>query len=337
MEDKILRGEYVDVALLLPDNLYQSQAPEIQLHLDDSSLGPMGSPVTMVRKRKPVIDSFQKWLEAYMVYMLVIVTAYPRRALELIKYQQIISHAVTKFRGLAWLSYDQQFRCRASFNLSHQWDKVDLELWTVTFSGLAKPPCGICSSPYHAEDVCPSADPYRKQRRSQTVCFDFNKPSTETAATRTCAATATPTATPSKTALNSVPHPGTREFPDLESEARSKVEEQRHHQKPLVSSRIDIYCLELELTDHPDRNFVFNLLSTLKEGARIGYSGPRSARISLNLISATQYPDVVSANLQKEVNLGRVAGPYTAPFLANFQCHPVGVIPEKHSSDWHTI
>ena len=54
MEDKILRGEYVDLALLLPDNLYQSQAPDIQLRLDDSSAGPMGSPVTMVRKRKPV-------------------------------------------------------------------------------------------------------------------------------------------------------------------------------------------------------------------------------------------------------------------------------------------
>ena len=121
------------------------------------------------------------------------------------------------------------------------------------------------------------------------------------------------------------------------SEARSKVEQQRRHQKPLVSSPIDIYRLDLELTDHPDRNFVFNLLSTLKEGARIGYCGPRSARISPNLISATQHPDVVSANLQKEVNLGRVAGPYPAPPLANFQCHPVGVIPKKHSNDWRTI
>ena len=115
------------------------------------------------------------------------------------------------------------------------------------------------------------------------------------------------------------------------------MEQQRRHQKPLVSSPIDIYRLELELTDHPDRNFVFNLLSTLKEGARIGYSGPRSARISPNLISATQHPDVVSANLQKEVILGRVAGSYPAPPLANFQCHPVGVIPKKHSSDWRTI
>ena len=176
LEDKILRGEYVDFALLLPDNLYQSQTPEIQLRLDDSSSGPMGSPVTMVRKKKPVIDTFQKWLDAYMVYMLVLVTAYSRRALELIKYQQIISRAVTKFKGLAWVSYDQQFRRRAAYDLSLSWDKVDLELWTVTFAGLAKPHCNVCSSPYHAEDVCPSADPNRKPRRSQTVCFDFNKP-----------------------------------------------------------------------------------------------------------------------------------------------------------------
>ena len=177
LEDKILRGEYIDFALLLPDTLYQSQTPEIQLRLDDSSSGPMGSPVTMVRKKKPVIDTFPKWLDAFMTYMLILVNAYPRRALELIKYQQIISRAVAKFKGLAWLSYDQQFRRRAAYDLSLSWDKVDLELWTVTFAGLAKPHCNVCSSPYHAEDVCPSADLNRKSRRPQSVCFDFNKSS----------------------------------------------------------------------------------------------------------------------------------------------------------------
>ena len=129
-----------------------------------------------LERKNSVTDTFQKWLDVYMVYMLVLVTVYPRRALELIKYQQIISRAVTKFKGLAWVSYDQQFRRRAAYNLSLSWDKVDLELWTVTFAGLAKPHCNVCSSPYRAEDVCPSADPNRKLCRSQTVCFDFNKP-----------------------------------------------------------------------------------------------------------------------------------------------------------------
>lgn len=44
----------------------------------------------MVCKWKPVINTFYKWLDAYTSYMLVIVEAYPRRALELLKYQQII-------------------------------------------------------------------------------------------------------------------------------------------------------------------------------------------------------------------------------------------------------
>ena len=70
LEDKILRGEYVDFTLLLPDSISRPQVPEIQLRVDDSTPG-SASPVSMVRKRKPVIDTFQKWLDAYTAYMLV--------------------------------------------------------------------------------------------------------------------------------------------------------------------------------------------------------------------------------------------------------------------------
>ena len=65
--------------------------------------------------------------------MLVIVAAYPRRSIELLKYQQIISRAETQFQGLAWVSCDEQFRRRAVNDLSLSWDQVDLELWTVLF------------------------------------------------------------------------------------------------------------------------------------------------------------------------------------------------------------
>ena len=175
-EDKILRGEYLDLALLLPDSLSRPQAPELQLRFDDSGSGP-SSRMTMVRKRKPVIDTFHKWLDAYTTYMLVLVTAYPRRSLELLKYQQTISCAAAKFKGLSWLTYDEQFRRRAANDLTISWGQVDLELWTVTFSGLAKPHCVICSSPYHSHSDCPSADPSRQQSRTGSVCFRFNRSS----------------------------------------------------------------------------------------------------------------------------------------------------------------
>ena len=179
LEDKILRGKYIDFALLLPDTLYQSQTPEIQLCLDDSSSGPMGSPVAMVRKKKPVNDTFPKWLDAYMTYMLVLVNAYPRRArLSLSNTSKLLAEQSLNLRVWpAGYHTTSSSRRQAAYDLSLSWDKVDLELWTVTFAGLAKPHCNVCSSPYHAEDVCPSADLNRKSRRPQSVCFDFNKSS----------------------------------------------------------------------------------------------------------------------------------------------------------------
>ena len=174
LKDKILRGEFIDFIFLLPDSLTQPQIPELQLRLDDLSPGSFSSPLSMVRKRKPVIDTFHTWLDAYTTYMLVIVAAYPRRSIELLKFQQIISREETQFQGLAWVSYNEQFRRRAENDLSLSWDQVDLDLWTVLFSGLAKPHCLTCCSPYYKQSECLSADHSRRQPKGP-VCFKFNR------------------------------------------------------------------------------------------------------------------------------------------------------------------
>ena len=130
----------------------------------------------MVQKRKPVIFTFHKWLDAYMTYMLVIVAAYPTRSIELLKYQQIISRAETQFQGMVWVLYNEQFRCRTANDLSLSWDQVDLELWTVLFSGLAKPHCLTCCSPYHKQSECLSADHSRCQPKGP-LCFKCSQSS----------------------------------------------------------------------------------------------------------------------------------------------------------------
>ena len=73
-----------------------------------------------------------------------------------------------------------------------------------------------------------------------------------TAATRTYAAAAIPVPTLWPTALSNSPATPARSL-SLANEARSKVQQLRRHQKPFVSSPIDIYRLTLELADHPDR------------------------------------------------------------------------------------
>ena len=82
--EKILCGGYVDFTLLLPDSQTQPQGPTIQFRLEDSPPGSMGTPITTVRRKKPVIVSFYKWVDAYSIFMLFHVSAYPRRAVELI-------------------------------------------------------------------------------------------------------------------------------------------------------------------------------------------------------------------------------------------------------------
>ena len=109
------------------------------------------------------------------------------------------------------------------------------------------------------------------------------------------------------------------------------------HQQPAVSTPINVDELNRELCSHPDRNFVDSLINALSHGTHIGYTGPQSPRVSRNLISASEHPEVVLANLEKEIQLGRVAGPFSFPPLPNLQCHPVGVVPKKHSSEWRTI
>lgn len=170
-----------------------------------------------------------------------------------------------------------------------------------------------------------------------TVLLDVLPPP---ASSHMSAAAAIPPATLSSTAHAASPESTTTSDlrdPALATEARDKVHLLARNRTPHVSTPINVDRLAKELSSHPNRNFVTSLIHDLRFGTHVGYSGPEKPRVSRNLVSATQHPDVVSTNLTKEVSLGRVAGPFDHPPLPNLQCHPVGVVPKKHSSEWPTI
>ena len=104
-----------------------------------------------------------------------------------------------------------------------------------------------------------------------------------------------------------------------------------------TSTPVNVTYLKHELQFHPNATFVLHLIQGFQEGFRIGFEGPRAPRFSKNLKSAAEHPDLVSKNLQKEVTLGRTAGPFLRPPFPNFQVYPIGVVPKKHSTDWRTI
>ena len=97
LEHNILRGEYVDLSLLFPDYCCSSPPGPI----------PSVSARGLVLKLRAypyhhgtLIDSFQKWLDAYTTLILVVVRAYPCTAVELINICRSSAVRRPNFKGL---------------------------------------------------------------------------------------------------------------------------------------------------------------------------------------------------------------------------------------------
>ena len=139
---------------------------------------------------------------------------------------------------------------------------------------------------------------------------------------RTCAAVAVPPTTLSSPAPpisqrpaqgpTGVPAPATMAI------ANDKVRLLSRNILPLVSIPINVVILERDLSHNPNPDFSNSLINTLRFGTDVGHTGPEKNRVSRNLISAVQHPEVVSSNLTNEISLGRVAGPFPFPPLRHF-------------------
>ena len=104
-----------------------------------------------------------------------------------------------------------------------------------------------------------------------------------------------------------------------------------------VVTPVNVVNLYQALSNHPEREFINKRCSELREGARIGYSGPRCPFFSPNLPTAYFNPVVVTGNLTDEVSKGRTMGPFPTPPFENFQVSPIGLVPKKHSDKFETI
>ena len=96
---------------------------------------------------------------------------------------------------------------------------------------------------------------------------------------------------------------------------------------------------ERALEKYPDKEFVRWLLRGIREGFRIGFD--RSyicAPARRNLRSAQENPSVVDEYLAKELELGRILGPFNPHMACNkVQISPFGVIPKSQPGKWRLI
>ena len=106
--------------------------------------------------------------------------------------------------------------------------------------------------------------------------------------------------------------------------------------KPKPWTPIRPFILERELSNHPNKTFVEELIHDLSYGCTIGYTGPQFSYLANNLLSANQQPEVIDATLEKECEVGRILGPFESPPLPNFRTSGLGLVP-KHDGGWRII
>lgn len=99
---------------------------------------------------------------------------------------------------------------------------------------------------------------------------------------------------------------------------------------------INISKLSEFLNLYPNRKHAQILLDGFSNGFRVNYEGPRVSTECNNLISAKDHEFQLGEKIIKEVNAGRIAGPFHRAPFANLRLSPVGLVPKKDGG-WRMI
>ena len=176
LQQQIIRGEFIDFATLIHKTSFVEPA---QTQNDTQHY----------KHKPPAITSFSLWMQAWNIYLSVMLTHNTARALELIGYQRIITSANQSLPLKAWLQYDGQFRTLAASNPHLRWDLRHPELWyeamatANTQKDTKRWPCPYCGAKNHFPENCPRS-PFRdssqhhkpsiRRAPGPAICGDFN-------------------------------------------------------------------------------------------------------------------------------------------------------------------
>ena len=108
-----MKGEYVDFVLLLHENSTPSPTAHNLLTRARGEL----------RKSPSIL-----LIDGYRLSLCSLPPFYPRRAVEMFSYLNIIQSAHKKLLGLSWLAYDMDFRRRATQDPTLTWSKIHPQL-----------------------------------------------------------------------------------------------------------------------------------------------------------------------------------------------------------------
>lgn len=86
------------------------------------------------------------------------------------------------------------------------------------------------------------------------------------------------------------------------------------------------------LKQYPDQQVANELLGGFSRGFKLQYTGPRFSVWSNNLVSASQLREHTINKLKKEIDEGRILGPFTYKPISTLRISPIGLVPKSDGS-----
>ncbi|CAC5362932.1 unnamed protein product [Mytilus coruscus] len=110
----------------------------------------------------------------------------------------------------------------------------------------------------------------------------------------------------------------------------------QHRQSPkayrlmeLGKTPIKVERLRHCLKSYPNKIDAHILLDGFTNGFKVNYMGPRQSVNCSNLISAKQQESELEEKIMKEIQVGRIAGPFKNKPFSNLRLSPIGLVAKK--------
>ena len=107
------------------------------------------------------IPSIERWTDAFLIYLALLVAKKLNLSPSLVRYMTIIREAAQVRGGFSWRNYDTQFRLRQAVN-PRPWCEINADLWMRCMT-VVEPVVSVCSRP-----LIPESQP------AAGKCYNFN-------------------------------------------------------------------------------------------------------------------------------------------------------------------
>ncbi|VDI12154.1 Hypothetical predicted protein [Mytilus galloprovincialis] len=263
-----------------------------------------GGVLTVVNKKPDSLNNIEIWTSAFMIYMAILLEKWSMKAQKYLKYMQSIRLASSRGTNNGWAVYDDQYRLKKEHFPSSSWGVIDQELLVlcVVTGNVIEIKGGLLIT---RVIFVATVEPVFNLAKNVGISTKAFVRLEENANLITNSQNVT-----GNTQLQVV---------ELKNVKRCDLSDLYK----LGNSPINVCGVEKCLLNYPEITAAAELIQGLRFGFKLMYAGPRFSFTCKNSKSVLKNIETTRKKLNKEIELGRIAGPFSHPPFPTFRCSPL--------------